>query len=219
VQKSPLPSAADQLFSEPGLFSKPGNSSSSSSTQLGFAGRVQERLLEMSGSVMGFLWGHSDTRNLLNEFDRHSTAAAPAAADEAAAGSQQQRHQQRSLSETSVDDALKSHQHNQQQQQQHSRHLAAAAADLPSDPELDPRALLADMALLDEAGVVLGLHGAQLFNALYMPAHKALVEVRPYQFTGVSAGCSSSSSSSSGSGECWGECWLRWSVPAAVAAS
>jgi hypothetical protein len=73
----------------------------------------------------------------------------------------------------------------QQQQQQHKRHLAAAP-DLPSDPELDPRALLSDGALLDEADVVVGLHGAQLFNALYMPAHKALIEVRPYQFTGVS---------------------------------
>ena len=36
------------------------------------------------------------------------------------------------------------------------------------------------------ADVVVGIHGAQLYNALFMPAHKALVEVRPYGFWGVS---------------------------------
>lgn len=36
------------------------------------------------------------------------------------------------------------------------------------------------------ADVVVGLHGAQLYNALFMPAHKSLVEVRPYGFWGVS---------------------------------
>lgn len=36
------------------------------------------------------------------------------------------------------------------------------------------------------ADVLVGLHGAQLYNALFMPAHKALVEVRPYGFWGVS---------------------------------
>jgi capsular polysaccharide biosynthesis protein len=38
------------------------------------------------------------------------------------------------------------------------------------------------------ADVVVGQHGAQLYNALFMPQHKALVEVRPHGFVGVSAG-------------------------------
>jgi capsular polysaccharide biosynthesis protein len=34
--------------------------------------------------------------------------------------------------------------------------------------------------------VLVGLHGAQLYNGLFMPAGKALVEVRPFGFWGVS---------------------------------
>jgi hypothetical protein len=155
--------------------------------------RIQEALLEASGTVMGVLWGHSGTRNLLRVHDSFATttaqAAAAAAGDVAALGSKDQITHLQRLPAGSSDDATlqEQQQHKQLSQQRQQRHLAASA-ELPRDPELDPRALLADVALLDEADVVVGLHGAQLFNALYMPAHKAMVEVRPYQFTGVRPG-------------------------------
>jgi hypothetical protein len=194
---------------------------------------------------MGFLWGHSGTRNLLSmqkatsstitnvagipEQQEHQHGLPPAGGSSARAMQQQQhdpaRHlaaaasgflsdlvvdpqpalqqqqQQgatRSLTSAASDlpsgpelDTRVLQQQQQQQQQGATRSLtaAAAASDLPPDPELDPRVLLSDVALLDAADVVVGLHGAQLFNALFMPAYKALVEVRPYQFTGVSASC------------------------------
>eukprot|EP00775_Hariotina_reticulata_P006871 gene6871-7087_t len=39
-----------------------------------------------------------------------------------------------------------------------------------------------DFAVLDHTDVLVGLHGAQLMNAFFMPAHKSLVEIRPYNF-------------------------------------
>uniref|UniRef100_A0A383VT21 Uncharacterized protein n=1 Tax=Tetradesmus obliquus TaxID=3088 RepID=A0A383VT21_TETOB len=152
--------------------------------------RVQEQLLELSGRVLGFLTGHSGTRNLLsttaaNNVTPPSAAAAAAtaaaAADVSAAGNSRQNPAQHHQPDGHYSATTLRQQ--QQQQQQQQRRLAAAAG-LPHDPELDPRGLLSDVALLDETDVVVGLHGAQLFNALYMPAHKALVEVRPFEFTG-----------------------------------
>jgi hypothetical protein len=181
-----------------------------STNDIGLPARVQDKLLEFSGRVMGFLWGHSGTRNLLSLSTEQAVStppyadAAPAAAAAAAgaaagvdtsvigssatgyqnlpAGTFQQQQQQRDAARR-----LAAADNQQQQQQQGAaRRLTAAGSNLPMDPELDPRGLLSDVALLDESDVLVGLHGAQLFNALYMPAHKALVEVRPYQFTGVS---------------------------------
>ncbi|KAF6254547.1 hypothetical protein COO60DRAFT_312524 [Scenedesmus sp. NREL 46B-D3] len=158
------------------------NSSSGSAHNIGRLGRMQEALLEASGAVMGFLWRHSGTRNLLSMPTRRMDTAHAAAAAAARAANdnhfQQQTQQQRLPDDPSFARA------SEQQQQQPARHLAGAAPELPPDPELDPRTLLADVALLDETDVLVGLHGGQLFNALYMPAHKALVEVRPHQFAG-----------------------------------
>lgn len=37
-----------------------------------------------------------------------------------------------------------------------------------------------------QSDVLVGVHGAQLYNALFMPQHKALVEIRTHGFWGVS---------------------------------
>ncbi|KAF6265694.1 hypothetical protein COO60DRAFT_1457009 [Scenedesmus sp. NREL 46B-D3] len=44
--------------------------------------------------------------------------------------------------------------------------------------------LKADLVYSSQADVMIGVHGAGLFNAFFMPQHSSLIEIRPLNFTG-----------------------------------
>lgn len=161
-------------------------SSSGGRSRTGFTARLQDSLGDAAGYFMAVLSGHTSRMLLSGDLKDQQTglpspAAAAAPVPAAIALTSSAAHSRRSVRSSSFE--------------------ADRPSDLPQDPQLDPRALLVDFAVLDEADVVVGLHGAQLYNALFMPAHKALVEVRPFQFTGVSNQLM---------GHCWPQVGTQW---------
>lgn len=49
---------------------------------------------------------------------------------------------------------------------------------------IKPTELVADLAVYQNADVVVGIHGSMLTNSLFMKQHSSVVEIRPFQFGG-----------------------------------